>query len=129
MRSSEPRSWMRPRGSPQPPGVSDGDRTFFSSVSAPQWRWRSSSCRAALGLGARRRADPVQPATSGAAIGAACGLAAAALVDLWCPVAHLPHLLLGHLLPVALLALAGAIAGSRLLAIRFQLDGIGERSA
>jgi hypothetical protein len=76
----------------------------------------------ALALVARRRADPVQPAISGAAIGAACGVAAAALVDLWCPVAYLPHLLLGHLLPVALLTLAGGIAGSRLLAIHFRLD-------
>jgi hypothetical protein len=74
----------------------------------------------ALALGARHRSDPVQPMATGAAIGAACGLAAAALVDLWCPVAHLPHLLLGHLLPIALLTVAGAIAGSALLAIHFR---------
>jgi hypothetical protein len=75
-----------------------------------------------LGLLARRRSDPVQPAAAGAALGAACGLAAATLVDLWCPVAHLPHLLVGHLLPVALLALVGAVAGSKVLAIRFEIS-------
>jgi hypothetical protein len=73
-----------------------------------------------LALAARRGTDPVQPGMTGAAIGAACGLAAAALVDLWCPVAYLPHLLLGHLLPIALLAAAGVMAGSRLLAIRLR---------
>jgi hypothetical protein len=73
-----------------------------------------------LGLVGRRRSDPVHPAAAGAALGAAYGLAAATLVDLWCPVAHLSHLLVGHLLPVALLALVGAVAGSRMLAIRFE---------
>jgi hypothetical protein len=73
----------------------------------------------AAALATRRRTDPLHPGSAGAAIGAACGLAAAALVDLWCPVAHLPHLLLGHLLPVALFALAGAALGARLLALRF----------
>jgi hypothetical protein len=66
----------------------------------------------AAAIAARRGSDPIQPATTGAALGAACGLAAAVLVDLWCPVAHLPHLLLGHLLPIVLLAVIGAVAGA-----------------
>jgi hypothetical protein len=37
------------------------------------------------------------------------------LVDLWCPVSYLPHLLLGHLLPIAVLAAVGALVGGRLL--------------
>jgi hypothetical protein len=74
----------------------------------------------AAALAVRRRSDPVQPSLTGAALGAAVGLAAASLVDLWCPVAHLQHLLVGHLLPIALLALAGALTGSRLLAVRFR---------
>jgi hypothetical protein len=71
-----------------------------------------------LALAARRGTDPVHPGTAGAAIGAAWGLAGASLVDLWCPVAHPTHLLIGHLLPVALLAVAGAVAGARLLDVR-----------
>jgi hypothetical protein len=73
---------------------------------------------AALAL--HRRTHPSHPGAAGAAMGAAFGLAGAVLVDLWCPVAHLPHLLLGHLLPVAVLAVAGGLAGARLLAPRFQ---------
>jgi hypothetical protein len=73
-----------------------------------------------LALTARRRLDPVHPATTGAALGAACGLASAALVDLWCPVADLRHLLLGHVLPIALLAVAGALVGGPVLGIRFR---------
>jgi hypothetical protein len=37
--------------------------------------------------------DPVHPRTLGVALGVATGAAAAALVDLWCPVGHVPHLL------------------------------------
>jgi hypothetical protein len=37
------------------------------------------------------------------------------LIDLWCPVSYLPHLLVGHVLPIAVLAAAGAAIGRRLL--------------
>jgi hypothetical protein len=63
----------------------------------------------------RRRSDPVHPRALGAAFGASVGASATVLVDLWCPVAYVPHLLLGHLLPVVLLAAAGAWAGNCLL--------------
>jgi hypothetical protein len=52
---------------------------------------------------ARRQSDPTY---------------AAAMVDLWCPVGDLRHVLLGHALPVALLGLLGLSVGHRLLAIR-----------
>jgi hypothetical protein len=39
------------------------------------------------------------------------------LVDLWCPVGYVPHLLLGHVLPIAILSLAGALIGGRVLGI------------
>jgi hypothetical protein len=68
----------------------------------------------------RKRSDPVHPTSTGMAIGAGWGVAAATLVDLWCPVAHIPHLLLGHFLPVTLLALAGALAGLQFLPPRFK---------
>jgi len=64
-----------------------------------------------------RRSDPVTPRATGAAFGAGAGLASALLVDLWCPVAYVPHLLLGHVLPIAILSLAGALIGGPLLGI------------
>jgi hypothetical protein len=64
---------------------------------------------------ARRRSDPLRPGITGAALGMAAGIAAGALVDLWCPVAHVGHLLLGHILPLVLLAGLGALAGRRFI--------------
>ena len=66
----------------------------------------------------RRGLDPLHPASLGAALGVAVGLCAEVLVDLWCPSGQIAHLLLGHLLPIALLALAGALVGQRVLAMR-----------
>jgi hypothetical protein len=70
----------------------------------------------AFGL-AFRRSQVVTPGFFGAGVGVALGLSAGVLVDLWCPVAYLPHLLLGHLLPVMILGVAGCLIGRRLLAI------------
>ncbi len=64
-----------------------------------------------------RRSDPVTPRATGAAFGAGAGLGSALLVDLWCPVGYVPHLLLGHVLPIAILSLAGALIGGRVLGI------------
>jgi negative regulator of sigma F NrsF-like protein len=58
-----------------------------------------------------RRVDPLTPRMTGAAFGAGAGLGSALLVDLWCPVFYVPHLLLGHVLPIAVLAAAGAALG------------------
>jgi len=60
---------------------------------------------------ARRRSDPLRPGITGAALGMAAGIAAGVLVDLWCPVAHVEHLLRGHILPLVLLAALGALLG------------------
>ncbi len=62
-----------------------------------------------------QRVDPMSPRATGAAFGAGAGLGSALLIDLWCPVSYLPHLLLGHVLPIAFLATAGAIVGGRIL--------------
>lgn len=67
---------------------------------------------------AMRRSAPVQPALNGAAMGLAAGACAWLAVDLWCPVAHVPHLLLGHVLPLFVLAGAGALLGQTLLSLR-----------
>jgi len=72
-----------------------------------------------LGLMAiRRGSDPTHPRSLGAALGVAAGMYAAVMVDLWCPVGDLQHVLLGHALPVLLLALVGAGLGYRVLAVR-----------
>lgn len=65
-----------------------------------------------------RRSAPAQPALNGAAMGLAAGACAWVAVDLWCPVAHVPHLLLGHVLPLFVLAGAGALLGQALLSLR-----------
>ncbi len=64
-----------------------------------------------------RRSEPITPRATGAAFGAGAGLGSALLVDLWCPVGYVPHLLLGHVLPIAILAVAGALIGGRVLGI------------
>jgi len=65
-----------------------------------------------------RGTDPLTPVATGAAFGAGAGLGSAVLVDLWCPVAYLPHLLLGHVLPIVVLAVVGGLVGWRLLGLR-----------
>jgi hypothetical protein len=40
------------------------------------------------------------------------------LVDLWCPVGYVPHLLLGHVLPLLLLMTLSAVLGSRVIALQ-----------
>jgi hypothetical protein len=63
----------------------------------------------------RRRSDPVHPGIAGAALGMTAAVGAGTLVDLWCPIAYVPHVLLGHILPLLIAAVFGALAGRRLL--------------
>jgi hypothetical protein len=70
-------------------------------------------------LAIRRRA-PVQPALNGAVMGFAAGACAWVGVDLWCPVAYVPHLLLGHVLPLFVLAGVGALLGQARLSLRLR---------
>jgi hypothetical protein len=65
-----------------------------------------------------RRTDPVTPAATGAAFGAGAGLGSAVLTDLWCPVSYLPHLVLGHVLPIVVLSCVGALCGYVALRVR-----------
>jgi hypothetical protein len=66
----------------------------------------------------RRGQDPIQPHLSAAGMAAAIGAGTWVFVDLWCPVSYVPHLLLGHVLPLLLLITAGALVGGRLLSVR-----------
>jgi hypothetical protein len=66
----------------------------------------------------RRGSDPVHPRMTAAALAAAAGAGSWVLVDLWCPVSYVPHLLLGHVAPVVLLTLLSAVLGGRVLKLR-----------
>jgi|HigsolmetaAR206D_1030411.scaffolds.fasta_scaffold03111_10 Uncharacterized protein conserved in bacteria len=59
---------------------------------------------------ALRRAVPVASRLRGGALGAAAGAWAGLAVFLFCPSGDQLHLLVGHVLPVAVLTLAGALA-------------------
>jgi hypothetical protein len=65
-----------------------------------------------------RQRTPVRPTLNGAVLGFAAGACAWVAVDLWCPVAYVPHLLLGHVLPLFVLAGTGALLGRALLKLR-----------
>ncbi len=65
-----------------------------------------------------RRTAVLHPALNGATAGLAAGACAWVAVDAWCPVAYVPHLLLGHVLPLLVLAGAGALLGQAMLALR-----------
>jgi len=67
---------------------------------------------------ARRGTDPVHPAVTGAALGAAVGTWSAFTIDLSCECTNPSHVALGHVLPVILLILFGAWLGQRLIALR-----------
>jgi hypothetical protein len=62
--------------------------------------------------------DPIHPRALGASLGVAAGAGAAVLVDLWCPVAHVPHVLLGHITPILMLGGFGCVIGELVLGIR-----------
>jgi hypothetical protein len=66
----------------------------------------------------RRAVEPRAPSLLGAGAGAACAAWAGALVDLWCPLTHPMHVLVGHVAPLAIATLAGAVAGHFTLGVR-----------
>lgn len=67
---------------------------------------------------ARRRSDPLHPAGTGAAVGTAVAAFAWVLVDLWCPVGYVQHLLFGHVLPCFIFIVGGAVIGRSYVAVR-----------
>ncbi len=69
-------------------------------------------------VGMRREGDPVRPAVTGAALGAGAGAWGATLIDLHCEMLDPRHVVLGHLLPVLVLVVAGALWGRTALAVR-----------
>ena len=67
---------------------------------------------------ARRGTDPVHPTITGAALGAASGAWGAAAIALHCSYTSPIHVLVGHVVPVVVLALLGAVVGARVVAVR-----------
>lgn len=58
------------------------------------------------------------PKASGAAIGAVSGAWAGVGVDMWCPLTDPTHVAIGHVLPILVLVLVGAIVGHLVLRMR-----------
>ncbi|WP_437621419.1 NrsF family protein [Sorangium sp. So ce1151] len=80
-----------------------------------------------LGLGAalaltvtraRSGSDPIAPARTGLLIGVLAGLWSAATIAFRCGHAQVDHLLVSHVAPVLIVAVAGLIAGKRWLSVR-----------
>ena len=67
---------------------------------------------------ASRRLEPRHPGTTGAALGSVAGAWAAVMVELWCPLSAHQHVLIGHVLPLAALSLAGSAVGIRMFRLR-----------
>ncbi|HET7824493.1 MAG TPA: NrsF family protein [Anaeromyxobacter sp.] len=93
------------------PFTRTGWRCFALTALTAPWPF------AALVL-AGRRVEPRHPAMAGAALGSVAGAWAAVMVELWCPLAAQEHVLVGHVLPMFVLALAGAAFGARTFRVR-----------
>lgn len=68
-------------------------------------------------LAFRRGVEPRNPWALGAGIGAVCGAWASVLVDLWCPLTNLPHVLVGHVLPIVILVALSTVLGRTMLGV------------
>ena len=87
--------------------------------------WRCLGLTIAMGcaLGAAmfavRRARVIHhPALTGSALGVTAGIWATLLVDVWCPLTNLQHVLVGHAAPVVVLGILGAIVGAPILRMK-----------
>lgn len=66
----------------------------------------------------RRRSDPVAPRLTGAAVGAAAGAWGGLFIELRCGHASIEHVVLGHVLPVAVMTLLGALIAGSVVSVR-----------
>jgi len=65
----------------------------------------------------RRNSDPVHARAHGAALAVAFGVYVGLMVCAWCPDVSIRHIALGHVAPLLLLAVVGAVLGRKLLAL------------
>lgn len=106
------------------PFVRTGWRCFALTLLTAPWPF------AAL-VHASRRLEPRHPGTAGAALGSVAGAWASVMVELWCPLAAQGHILRGHVLPLLMLSVAGAVLGAwtfRLRRIRTERRGPSSRA-
>ncbi len=87
------------------------------------WRCLGLTIGMGLALGTAmfvvRRARIIHhPGLTGGALGATAGVWATMLVDVWCPLTNLPHVLVGHATPVLVLGVLGVLAGTKILALK-----------
>lgn len=64
------------------------------------------------------RVFPDRPWILGAALGSAAGVWAAVVVEVWCPLADPQHVAIGHVMPLLVLFVLGALLGPRILRAR-----------
>jgi len=93
------------------PFTRSGWRCFAITVLTAPWPFATLAY-------ASHRLEPRHPGTAGAALGAVAGAWAAVMVELWCPLAVPEHVLVGHVLPLLVLTLAGATIGVRMFRLR-----------
>lgn len=66
-----------------------------------------------------RRSDPVRPVALGGALGAVAASWSGAVLATQCPQTTPGHVVLAHVVPIALTAVVAAVVGSRVLALRW----------
>jgi hypothetical protein len=66
----------------------------------------------------RRGSDPVAPRLTGAALGAAAGAWGGLFIELRCGHTSLEHVVIGHVFPVAVMALLGALIAGSVISVR-----------
>jgi len=67
---------------------------------------------------ARRDSDPVAPRLTGAALGAVAGAWGGLFIELRCGHCSVEHVVLGHVVPVVVFALAGALIAGSVISVR-----------
>lgn len=66
----------------------------------------------------RRGSDPVAPRLTGAALGAAAGAWGGLCIELRCGHASMEHVVIGHVVPVTIMALLGALIAGSVVSVR-----------
>lgn len=105
-------AWLLAWGSTYPdPFVRTGWRCLTLTAATAPWPFLAL-------YRASRRLDPRHPHLTGAALGSAAGAWGAVMAESWCPLGAGAHVVVGHVLPLLVLASAGAAVGYRMFRLR-----------
>jgi len=106
----------------QPLHSGAADDVAFTGVAISPWGWRCifiatvvSASTMAIFAVALRRAVAAASGLRGAALGAAAGAWGGLAVFAFCPSGELQHLLVGHVLPIALFTLLGGVVLTKVI--------------